>query len=78
MLTKRQREVLERMVAGEELAVGFPGGWYIGDQRLGGQVGWFLLRWMFVRIENDYINNEDLWRLEITAEGRAALEDNDE
>lgn len=43
-LTPRQRYVLEQMAEGQELTEAIPGGWWLEEERIGGQVGWALLR----------------------------------
>jgi hypothetical protein len=48
-LTNKQRDALEQLANGAELTEAHPGGWWIGNNRISGRVGMFLLRYCLIR-----------------------------
>lgn len=53
MLTKGEKMVLDEMSKDVELVQAIPGGWWLGNDRISGRIGWSLLRKMLVREYSD-------------------------
>ena len=51
ILTKGEKQVLQRLAAGEELDEFIPGGWWIDLDQIDGRIGWNLLRKMALHQE---------------------------
>lgn len=74
-LTKRQREILERLDAGEELDDFRHGGWWIGDEQTTGRIGFFFLRNVLVHEDTTMGAGHSIYT--INEWGRRALREPD-
>jgi hypothetical protein len=77
-LSPRTREVLQTMVdhADEHegtLTHATPGGWWLGDEQVGGQIGYHLLRLCLIT-EESYCS-DDVKHYRLNEEGRSVLTD---
>lgn len=72
-LTPARHRALTLLCApGAELVHDVPGGWWIGNEQISGQVGWWLLRTCYLR--GDCWNRADsLERYTLREEGKRAL-----
>lgn len=84
-LTPRVREILIRMrnrtdteeYEDAELVEFIPGGWWIGDEKVHGRVGWFLLRHCLISSDDFTLSGgyRRACHYHINEEGRKVLED---
>lgn len=79
-LSPRVREVLEILRRHSEpacdlteLTQAVPGGWWLGNERVGGQVGYFLLRHALIRQTDG--DKETMFHYVINEEGCKVLDD---
>lgn len=71
MLTRGERHVLEKLSKEGDLVQEQPGGWWCGDEKISGKIGWSLLRKCLIT-EDSY---SGLVHYRINEYGIAALAD---